>query len=498
MNKITLTTIALLLSSNSHAASTIDDVLLQAIKNNPPQGQALPLKNALGQIVQPLPATQSKIMPRIAKKTAAYVEGEVLVTFKKAATNAQAQTVVKNLAMQQAKSYTHLNQKLNGKRLALLKTTRNESTAQMLAKLKTDTTVASVSPNYIIQAAVSGCAGTEPNDSYFSQQWGFCNWGQTGGTSGADIQATEAWQLHNDSSQAIVAVADTGVAYNHSDLTNNMWRNTAELNGTVGVDDDSNGYIDDIYGIDSVNHDSDPFDDHYHGTHVSGTISAQTNNAQGVSGVNWNAKIMALKFLNTSGSGTTEGAIEAINYAVNMKSKGHNIVAINASYGCSNCFSQPEKDAIDAAGTAGILFVAAAGNSGTNNDVGTHHYPSDYTSSNLISVAATDHNDALAGFSEYGAISVDLGAPGVNVLSTMPQTLSSFTANSTIYTNDIEAVTVSPSCSTSNWCSYGYDLTNPLSPVAIAGTWAATNEAAYSGTQSLSDSPSGNYVNSAL
>ena len=239
------------------------------------------------------------------------------------------------------------------------------------------------------------------------------NTGQSEGTADADMDAPEAWDITTGSSDIVVAVIDTGVDYNHPDLNDNMWVNVAELNGVADYDDDENGYVDDIYGFDFINNEGDPYDDHGHGTHCSGTIAAEGNNGDGVVGVNWNAKIMALKFLGSDGSGDTLDAIDAINYAID---NGADIMS--NSWG-GGSFSQALKDTISVANDEGILFVTAAGNSRKNTDR-RPHYPSSYDVPNIISVAATDHNDALAGFSNYGPNSVDLGAPGVDILSTYP------------------------------------------------------------------------------
>ena len=169
-------------------------------------------------------------------------------------------------------------------------------------------------PNYIVSALVS------PNDPSFSSLWGLLNTGQSGGTPGADIDATRAWDLTTGSNSVVVGVIDTGVDYTHPDLASNIWSNTADCN-TNGVDDDGNGYVDDCHGIDTINNRSDPMDDNNHGTHVAGTIGAVGNNAVGVVGVNWNVSIMACKFLNASGQGTVAGAIGCLNYVAIMKDR---------------------------------------------------------------------------------------------------------------------------------------------------------------------------------
>ena len=263
-------------------------------------------------------------------------------------------------------------------------------------------------PNYEVQAL-----STFPDDARFNELWGMHNTGQSGGTTDADIDAPEAWDITTGTAEIIVAVIDTGVDYTHPDLSANMWVNQAELNGTAGIDDDGNGFIDDIYGYDFVNNDGDPRDDHYHGTHCAGTIGGVGNNGQGVAGVCWNVKIMAIKFLNSGGNGYTDDAIESVQYSILM---GANLSS--NSWGGGG-YSQGLKDAIDAAGAAGMLFVAAAGNNGGDNDT-YPHYPSSYTSESLISVMATDRYDNKSSFSNYGRISVDIGAPGSDIFSCQP------------------------------------------------------------------------------
>jgi serine protease len=255
-----------------------------------------------------------------------------------------------------------------------------------------------------------------PNDPRFAETYGLHNTGQTGGTADADIDAVEAWDNSVGSSEIVIGVIDTGVDYNHPDLAANMWVNPGEIAGN-GVDDDANGVIDDVHGFNAITGSGNPLDDHDHGSHCSGTIGAVGNNGVGVAGVNWEVSIMAIKFLDAGGSGTTVDAIESINYAVGQKtSHNTNLRVLSNSWGGGG-FSQALADAITAANAADILFVAAAGNAGSNNDT-TPSYPASYDIANVVSVAATDHNDGLASFSNFGLTTVDLGAPGVNVLST--------------------------------------------------------------------------------
>ena len=234
------------------------------------------------------------------------------------------------------------------------------------------------------------------------------------------ISAPSAWDLSTGSSSVVVADIDTGLRYTHEDIAANAWTNPGEIPGN-GIDDDGNGFVDDIYGADFRFNDSDPMDEHGHGTHTAGTIGAVGNNLLGVVGVNWTVKIMAIKIYSSSGTDTTSAMlINAYNYVRMMKLRGVNIRVTNNSYGGCNeaCgYDQATKDALDAMGNAGILNVFAAGNSNQNNDV-TPSYPVSYTSPSILGVAASTSTDAKASFSSYGAASVDLAAPGVNILST--------------------------------------------------------------------------------
>ena len=296
--------------------------------------------------------------------------------------------------------------------LSLVKLPGDVAVKDALVTLNNTPGVLYAEPDYKLK--VMSAPQIVPNDPRFSELWGLNNTGQSGGTPDADIDAPEAWDIATGTNEVIVAVIDTGVDYTHPDLASNMWVNTAELNGIAGVDDDGNGYIDDIYGYDFCNNDGNPMDDHYHGTHCAGTIGAIGNNGQGVAGVCWNVKIMALKFLDAGGSGYTDDAIECVQYAVLMGAK------LSSNSWGGGGYSQAMKDAIDAAGNANQLFIAAAGNGyGNNNDINPA-YPASYTSENIIAVMATDKYDSMSGFSNYGPTSVDIGAPGTDILSCQP------------------------------------------------------------------------------
>jgi uncharacterized repeat protein (TIGR02543 family) len=262
-----------------------------------------------------------------------------------------------------------------------------------------------------------------PTDSAFTdgKLWGLRNTGQAG----MDIQAVEAWDITKGSNEIVVAVIDTGVRYTHKDLAANMWENPGEIAGN-GRDDDGNEYVDDVHGINAIRNSGDPKDDHGHGTHVAGTIGAVANGGGAAVGVAWNVKIMALKFLPAHGLGSYSNAIECIDYAI---ANGADVM--NNSWG-GGPSDRSLRTAIDRARSAGIVFVAAAGNGGRDqigddNDNFKHHYPSDYSLDNIISVAAVNRHGNLAGFSNYGRTSVDLAAPGVSIYSTYYKSDTSYT-----------------------------------------------------------------------
>ncbi|MEO6392159.1 MAG: S8 family serine peptidase [Pyrinomonadaceae bacterium] len=252
-----------------------------------------------------------------------------------------------------------------------------------------------------------------PNDPQFAEQWGLQNTGQRGGQEAADIHALDAWKQTKGDRRVIVAVLDSGVDYTHSDLVGNMWTRPDNLTEYF---DNELGYANDRHGFNAVDNLADPMDENGHGTHCAGIIGAEGDNHEGIAGVNWQVQIMPLKFIGPSGSGSTKDAIEAINYVIERKRAGVNVRIISASWG-SRANSKALEDVIRRAGEEGILFVAAAGNSSVNTDT-TPHYPSSYDLPNVLSVAATDRNDQLTSFSNYGPKSVQIAAPGADVLST--------------------------------------------------------------------------------
>jgi subtilisin family serine protease len=350
-----------------------------------------------------------------------YVEGEAIVTFKPSADFAAAQRTLKGHSLQFSRHFAFLSQQ-RGRHSGLVHA-GDRTTAQLIAELSADPQVESAEPNYL-----RWISSSVPNDAMFSQLWGLQNTAQsvngTAGTAGDDIKFMNAWSLAQTSATpVVVAVIDTGVDYTHPDLAPSMWTNPGEIPAN-GLDDDGNGYVDDVFGYDFADNTGDPLDSGFHGSHVSGTIAAAGNNLLGIIGVNYQARIMALKASNDGESFTTAAIISALQYAAMMKGRGVNIVAINASFGGGGS-SSTESAAIQATGNAGIIFCAAAGNSSTNHDV-TAVYPASYRLNNMIVVAASDQNDSLASFSDYGPTTVDLAAPGVNVLSTIPAVTSTY------------------------------------------------------------------------
>jgi subtilisin family serine protease len=294
---------------------------------------------------------------------------------------------------------------------------RSHSVSALMAMLAAHPDVAYVEPNYIVYAT------NEPDDPRFPELWGLRNIGQivgdVAGVPGADISATIAWDTAIGSRNTVVGVVDTGIDYTHPDLAGNIWSAPAPF--TITVAGRTITCAAGTHGFNAINKTCDPFDDNGHGTHVSGTIGAIGNNGTGVVGINWIANIMGLKFLGPGGSGTLADAITALEFAIQVKARfgqGANVRVLSNSWGGPG-FSQAFLDEIIRASQNEMLFVAAAGNNASDND-STPTYPASYASPNVIAVAATDNQDTLATFSNFGAHSVHLGAPGVKVLSTTP------------------------------------------------------------------------------
>jgi subtilisin family serine protease len=277
---------------------------------------------------------------------------------------------------------------------------RNRSVDELIRDLSLRSDVEYVEPNYVVHALAV------PDDPYFGQLWGL-----------SKIGASAAWDTSTGSASNVVAVVDTGIDYTHPDLAASVWSAPASFTVTIG--DQTITCPAGSHGFNAITHTCDPMDDNNHGTHVSGTIAAAGNNGIGITGVNWQGSIMGTKFLDASGSGYLSDAIEAIDFAVQARDAlgdAANVRVLSNSW-TGGGFSQAFLDEINRANAHDMLFVAAAGNAASDNDV-TPSYPSDYDAPNVVAVAATDSADALASFSSYGASTVDLGAPGVSILST--------------------------------------------------------------------------------
>ena len=356
---------------------------------------------------------------------AKFVPGELLIKFKdgdrsssKAAIKSNVLSLIGGNVVEtiSTNAMKATNAKKGGTVGDLMLVTSKLGTMEAIKLLKQSTEVEYAEPNWIYEHfAVS-------NDTNYTNG---SLWGMYGdGTSPANqfgSQAGEAWAAGKTGSNTVyIGIIDEGYMFNHVDLAANAGNSSREI--ADGIDNDRNGYIDDVYGWDFAGNNNTVFDGvgDDHGTHVAGTIGAVGGNGIGVAGVSWSVKMLSAKFLGSSG-GTTANAIKSVDYFTDLKqNRGLNIVATNNSWGGGG-FSQGLKDAIDRANAANILFIAAAGNSGTNNDA-TLSYPSGYSSANIIAVASITSTGALSSFSQFGATTLDIGAPGSGIFSTVPVT----------------------------------------------------------------------------
>ena len=301
--------------------------------------------------------------------------------------------------------------------LSVIEDEDNRSADEVVAQYRMLSEVEYAEPNIQIKLEHEGAGKhVHANDELFYKQWGLFNHGQDGGRAGADISAMQAWATTQGSGEVVVALLDSGVDYTHPDLARNIWRRPGIIIAYQDEDLTPDGPIDDINGLNLLEDTGDPMDDNGHGTHCAGIIGAEGGNEIGVAGVNWTVKIMPLKFMDAEGVATVRDAIEAINYVINRKRAGVNVRIISSSWG-TLARSRALEDVIRKAGDEGILVVAAAGNASSDNDA-KPHYPGSYDLNNVISVAALNRNDELTTFSNFGATSVDIAAPGQQIVST--------------------------------------------------------------------------------
>ena len=330
-----------------------------------------------------------------------YAPGEVIVKYAQGATALQRNSLLAARSAARVRRFARIDAEL-------LRLPANQTVEAAIAAFRAMPGVALVQPNYTRHTTQSA----PPNDPFWldGSMWNL-----------SKIQADLAWSNFGaGDSNVVIANIDTGVDYTHPDLAANMWVNPVEIPDN-GIDDDGNGYVDDVHGINTANHTSDPFDDQGHGTHTAGTAAAAGNNGEGITGVTWNSKILSCKFLDSTGYGTDAGAIECFDYVLMMKQRGVNIRVTSNSWGGTREGPVAEVlvAAIDAAGVAGIINVFGAGNDGMNNDV-VPFDPASYDVPSIIAVASSGPTDRRSSFSNYGATSVDIAAPGQDILSTYP------------------------------------------------------------------------------
>jgi subtilisin family serine protease len=399
MRKIYFVLLAFLLSCGSNNTATLNNATKGAAVSTAKSSPEVTLRSILS-----------------TAETGNYREGELLVKFRSGVIAASSMRTHQSVGAARIRRFSMINAEH-------VKLPAGLTVQDAITHYMQDPNVEYAEPNYIRSIRSFTPSPVIPNDLLFGQQWALRNTGSGGGTAGADIDATNAWDITTGSHDIVIAVIDSGIDYNHPDLAGNIWSNPGETNCTNGLDNDGNGFINDCRGWNFVDNNNAPLDDLGHGTHVAGIIGATGNNGTGVAGVMWHVQLMPLKFLDSQGNGTIADEVAAMDYAVMMKNnEGINIKAMNASFAGSD-FSNIELSAISTANDAGILLMAAAGNGnrrgiGVNNDVHPQ-YPASYSLPNIIAVAATDSNDNLASFSDFGLNTVHVAAPGVNILSTV-------------------------------------------------------------------------------
>ena len=346
-----------------------------------------------------------------------YVPNELLVKFKEGVSQTKKDQILGNLNAKVSEKILTKAMERTGKKEAVHLLNVPIAALDAIAKAKGYGEVDYAEPNFIYTSDLTS------NDTYFTNS---SLWGMYGAATSPANQygshAAVAWgNNHTGINTVYVGIIDEGYMYTHEDLTDNAGKNPGEGTTANGVDDDGNGLVDDIYGWDFDGNNSSVFDgiNDDHGTHVAGTIGGKGGNGKGVAGVCWNVKLLGAKFLGSRG-GTTANAIKAVDYFTDLKTRhGINLVATNNSWGGGG-FSQALRDAISRANTAGILFIAAAGNNSSDNDAALS-YPASYDVNNVIAVASITSGGALSSFSNYGETQVDLGAPGSGIWSSVPK-----------------------------------------------------------------------------
>ncbi len=347
--------------------------------------------------------------PALRQAAATFRDDRVLVQPKAGATPAAMAELHASKGLQVARAFPDLDG------LQIVRLPPGVTVHQALAFYRASGLIAHAEPDYWVHTQAA------PDDPRYRDGtlWNLNNTGQGGGVADADIDAPEGWDTLNNASTVVVAIVDSGVRYTHEDLAANIWTNPGEVPGN-GLDDDRNGFVDDVHGINALNNTGDPLDENGHGTHVAGIVGAVGNNSTGSVGVAWRVQLMACKFMDSTGNGSISDAIQCIDYA---RQKGARVISASWGGPSSSTFL---RSAIDKARQAGIIFVTAAGNSAQDNDA-TANYPSNYDLDNIVAVAATTRADALADYSNFGATTVDLAAPGSVIYSTWNSSDSAYT-----------------------------------------------------------------------
>lgn len=386
-------------------------------------------------------------MPGTVKGKEAEHEPEELIVKYRTGTEARRDEVHKRHGSHRMKEYPNFE-------MERVKVRPGTTLAEAISEFESDPDVLYAEPNYRVHTMAV------PTDPSYSQLWGM-----------EKIRASAAWDATTGSANVVVAVIDSGIDVNHPDLKANLWVNQLELNGRPGVDDDGNGIIDDIYGYNAITGSADLTDDVGHGTHVAGTIGAVGNNGIGVAGVNWNVRIMACKFIGPTG-GNEADAISCLHYVADQKRRGVNIVATSNSWG-GGPYSRALSDAIDA--QRDILFIAAAGNDGTNSDT-TPTYPACYDLPNVVSVAASTPTDTLATFSQYGRHAVHVAAPGTTIYSTSPGNTYATHSGTSMATPHVSglAALIKAARPTADWREIKNLLLSGGAPVPVLNTQTVT------------------------